>query len=96
MTTANGTNGNMKAEDVFKAYVKHGTAPEPCRDEKVPYQSRTAPVNRSRTGYGSKIPTEHMVHYNGRWRRVYAICYSNVATLYILASDNSKLIVNLY
>ena len=35
------------------------------------------------SGYGSKLPTSHMLRVNNRWRRVYAICYSNAATLYI-------------
>ena len=35
------------------------------------------------TGYGAKLPTSHMLRINNRWQRVYAICYSNAATLYI-------------
>lgn len=43
-----------------------------------------APINRSKSGYGSKIPTTHMIKLeNNRWYRVYAICYSNVASYYI-------------
>ncbi len=36
-----------------------------------------------RTGYGSRIPTQYMVKWNGKWMRVYAIQYSNSGTLYI-------------
>ena len=37
-------------------------------------------------GYGSKIPTHHRVRLNseGPWRRVYATCYSNVASHWIM------------
>lgn len=35
------------------------------------------------TGYGARIPTVYMVQFHGKWRRVYAICYSNVSTLFI-------------
>jgi len=43
-----------------------------------------APINRSKSGYGSKIPTTLMIKLvNNRWYRVYAICYSNVASYYI-------------
>lgn len=55
------------------------------------YQTVSVPVKETETprhginasGYGCKIPTQYMVKYNGRWRRVYAICYSNAATLFI-------------
>ena len=36
------------------------------------------------SGYGNKLVTPYKVHYQGRMRRVYAICHSNVASLYIL------------
>jgi hypothetical protein len=43
------------------------------------------PVYRARgDGYGSKIPTATMLQLDGkRWHRVYAICWSNMPTLYI-------------
>lgn len=48
------------------------------------------PKSRSISGYGSKIPTQYMIraswHWgtNAQWRRVYAICWSNVASHYIV------------
>ena len=36
------------------------------------------------SGYGSKLPTCYMLHIGNRWRRVYAICWSNVSTCYII------------
>jgi hypothetical protein len=40
---------------------------------------------QSATGYGSRIPTRHMVQLNGsaRWRRVYAMRYGNAVSLYV-------------
>ena len=35
------------------------------------------------SGYGRRIPTRHMVRFNGRWRRVYCCIFSNVGTWYI-------------
>ncbi len=35
------------------------------------------------SGYGSRIPTQHMVQFNGKWRRVYCRIYSNIGTCYI-------------
>lgn len=43
-----------------------------------------APRNPYRTGYGKRIPTAYRVRlWDSKWRRVYAACYSNVATTYI-------------
>jgi hypothetical protein len=86
----------MQDSEIMKAYVKHGTAPAPCREEKVPFAiDSKAPKSPSRTGYGSKLPTQYRIHYKGRWRRVYAICFSNVATFYI-PDGKDKLIVSFY
>jgi hypothetical protein len=39
---------------------------------------------RTVTGYGKHMPTRYMIQLaNKRWYRVYAICYSNVASWYI-------------
>jgi hypothetical protein len=35
------------------------------------------------SGYGKRIPTPHMVFFNGKWRRVYMCQYSNSGTAYI-------------
>jgi hypothetical protein len=42
------------------------------------------PHVRSRTGYGSKLPTHHQLRVSSRWHRVYAVCWSNAPTYYIL------------
>lgn len=35
------------------------------------------------SGYGSRIPTQYMVRWNNKWRRVYVIQYSNAGTAFI-------------
>ena len=35
------------------------------------------------SGYGKRIPTRYMVRFNGKWRRVYCVIYSNIGTCYI-------------
>jgi len=39
----------------------------------------------TRSGYGSKIPTEYQVHWNNRIYRVYCGIYSNNGVMYILS-----------
>lgn len=38
------------------------------------------------SGYGAKIPTRYKVRFNGRLYRVYATCYGNVSTSWIVAN----------
>ena len=45
------------------------------------------------SGYGGKLPTRYMLYVGNRWRRVYAICWSNVSTCYIL-KKGEKIVVN--
>lgn len=53
----------------------------------------TAPgYNRSVTGYGPKIPTRYRVQYLGRSRRVYAMCYGNAASTYIIVNGETQFI----
>jgi hypothetical protein len=40
-------------------------------------------ISYTATGYGNRIPTVYMVKWQGKWRRVYAACYGNVASTYI-------------
>ena len=52
-------------------------------------------LQHTASGYGSKLPTRHMIRFDGRWYRVYSICYSNVSTEYVLI-DGEKVIVQTY
>lgn len=47
------------------------------------------------TGYGSKIPTIYKLFFGGRWRRVYAVCYSNASSYYVLI-DGVKTTVTIH
>jgi hypothetical protein len=55
----------------------------PHRVSLLPWQERG--LSYTRSGYGRKIPTHHMVQLSGskRWRRVYACVYSNSGTCYV-------------
>ena len=48
---------------------------------------------RTTSGYGSKLPTRYMIHVGNRWRRVYAICWGNASTCYIV-KNGEKIIVD--
>ena len=50
------------------------------------------PRSNSRTGYGSKIPTQYMVFVENKWRRVYCRVYSNIGTLYVLINKERVII----
>ena len=50
----------------------------------------------TRSGYGSRIPTAHMVKLPGspRWRRVYCCIWSNAGTSYIEDKDGNWIVIN--
>ena len=79
----------------IEAFLQHGTAGEPMRTESVQVKVTDPPRCYSATGYGSRLPTRYMVQYLGRWRRVYARCWSNVASYYIGRGDG-EVAVTLY
>jgi hypothetical protein len=65
------------------------------RDKSLPMRER--PVKRhgdnfqllpgqSEEGYGKKITTDREVQYKGRWYRVYATCFSNAASHWIMVN----------
>lgn len=49
----------------------------------APLKHHTQGLQFTASGYGKRIPTEHMVKLNWRWRRVYCCIFSNIGTLYI-------------
>lgn len=75
------------------AYLKHFASP--YTDSRDQYQTQATEVvhaplwwqekglSYTATGYGKRIPTEWLVKYNGRMRRVYCCIFSNVGTCYI-------------
>lgn len=43
------------------------------------------PRNRSRSGYGSKIPSSWLLQLDGkRWHRVYVVIWSNAGSPYVI------------
>lgn len=68
------TDENGNKNSFYTEYVK-------CIER--PLWFHTQGLQYTATGYGKRIPTEYMVRFNGRWRRVYCCIYSNSGTLYI-------------
>ena len=52
----------------------------------------TAPVNRSRSGYGGKIGTSWELKIGNRWHRVYVMIWSNAGTAYVLCNGSRWLL----
>jgi len=50
------------------------------------------PRSNSRTGYGSKVPTQYLVFIANKWRRVYCRIYSNIGTCYVLINKECVII----
>jgi hypothetical protein len=88
----------------MNAYIQtHSTRPDGSRDNfaTVAVDHKTALLwwqergfSFTATGYGSRIPTPHMVKFNGRWRRVYCRIFSNIGALFIGHGEN-RFTVNL-
>jgi len=57
----------------------------------IPVPYKHAPLGWQRqgltytaTGYGARIPSRHMVQWEGRWRRVYVTQYANAGSAWVL------------
>lgn len=51
-----------------------------------------APINRSLSGYGPKVPTRYMIKLGHHWRRVYMMQYSNSGAAYVIVNGEDKLL----
>lgn len=49
---------------------------------RLPWQEQG--LSETATGYGNKLTTVYVVKHNGRNKRVYCVCHSNVGTLFIM------------
>ena len=74
-------------------YVQVGKAGESMAT--VAVESKESPMRHHKlnlmwtaSGYGKRIPTTRMVKFEGKWRRVYCMIYSNSGTCYIGSGDN--------
>lgn len=65
------------------AYIDGVATDLETREHSLPWQA--AGLQYTRSGYGRRIPTRHMVRLPGspRWRRVYCCIYSNSGTCYV-------------
>ncbi len=85
----------------LEAFLRHGLGTDgPFSDEEVvikrhPLWWQEQRMSFTASGYGSKIPTEYMVHWRGRWRRVYCRIFSNSGTLYI-RHEGGRIVVTTY
>lgn len=61
-----------------------------CEQRLLSWQKRG--LQYTATGYGKKIPTEYVVRFNGRFRRVYCCIFSNVGTLYLESKQEGEII----
>jgi hypothetical protein len=55
----------------------------PTPAERRPLWWHLAGKTYTASGYGKRIPTEHVVRLEGRWRRVYCCIFSNAGTCYV-------------
>ena len=69
--------------------VKYVTPTNAKLDRLQPWQRNT-----NAHGYGNKIRCDYMIQINNaaRWHRVYAVCFSNVASTYIMTKGEKLFI----
>ena len=80
-----------------EAYLQFGTGTQgPFQTVSAPYKH--APMAHhlrglqwTASGYGRAIPSEHMVKWEGRWRRVYVCRQGNAGTAFLRAPDGGWL-----
>lgn len=72
---------NTKAQRANGTFDSYLTVSADCIRKPLEHHKRGLMFTAS--GYGCKIPTEYMVKYRGKWRRVYSCCYGNSGTAYI-------------
>jgi ABC-type Na+ transport system ATPase subunit NatA len=58
-----------------------------------PLQWQVRGLQQTATGYGRRLTMREKIHYNGRLYRLYATCYSNVASVWFVAMGR-KIYVN--
>lgn len=89
----------MKAYIHTKSVRPNGTCDSfctvsvPCKIKRLWWQDQGLQYTSS--GYGARIPTQYMVQWDGKWRRVYLLIYSNIGTLYIGKIEDQIIVNNL-
>lgn len=69
----------MTGIDYLDARLVHGVAVD-----------AVAPRNPYASGYGSKIPTAYRLQVRNGTRRVYAMCYGNASSLYVIVEGKDQ------
>lgn len=54
-----------------------------CPSLYAPLWHHVRNLSYTASGYGRRIPTERVVYFRNRWRRVYVCIFSNIGTCYI-------------
>ena len=90
----------------MQAYIQtNATRPDGTKDNfcTVAVDAKDSPLwwqkqglSYTASGYGSKIPTRHMVRFNSRWHRVYCRIYSNAGTCYIVSGKEQFIVNDIY
>lgn len=75
--------------DIFKKYPDYKKI---YCDHNTELEQTETPLNRSRSGYGSKIPTSYKINFNGKKYRIYCQIYSNNGTCYFI-TNKQRIIV---
>lgn len=78
-------------------YVQTGKAGEAMatiavESKEAPMRHHKAGLSWTASGYGSRIPTQYMIKFNGKWRRVYCRVFSNSGTCYIGKGENRMIV----
>ena len=56
----------------------------------VPTAWQKLGLHETATGYGRRLTTGYKVQYAGKMRRVYAVCISNVSSLFVIVKGERK------
>ena len=65
-------------------YLHFGTGSEPRLTIAVEHKETERPWRgRTQSGYGAEVPTEHMIKWAGRWRRVKVAVFGNSGSFYV-------------
>jgi hypothetical protein len=49
-------------------------------------------IMQTATGYGNKLASSRMIKVDNRWHRIYARCFSNAGTAYIIKQGKEYII----
>lgn len=67
----------------FAAYLYAGETPYEALSPTQVVQVEPPRVRTRGDGYGSRLPTAYAACVDGRWRRVWSICWSNSVSYYV-------------